>query len=350
MNESLPRQFFPYGDLSYLLGYPESAGIIRKKVEDFCVDEELSFEPSGSGEHLFLKLIKRQLNTDDMVKKLSKEFNVPRVAIGYAGKKDKYAVTSQWFSVHLPKKDDQLQSHFDALSDQFVQIEQQTEHLKKLKKGCIKRNHFKIIVREISHQTSVEDRLQQIKLTGVPNYFGQQRFGNHNNNLLNADRLFGQKKSKFKRTQKSMILSAVRSYLFNLILSQRIEDGSWNKAVIGDVMQHASSHSIFQYQQFEQDVELRTNQLDMHPTGGLYGAGNSLTRGGIHQLEESLYNAHADWCQGLEKNKLKHHRRSLRLRVENLSWEWLDEEVLQLNFSLVSGSYATAFLRELVVL
>jgi len=157
---------------------PGTGGVIKQRPEDFTVTELPLYEPNGSGEHLYLYIEKTNRTTTDIVKRIASAFHVKRSAVGYAGMKDKHAVTRQHFSVYLPDPsgDDRWQ---DLDRDTHLKVLWTDRHANKLRRGHLAGNRFEIKVREVSVNDvvtvrSVMDRLAQ---HGVPNFIGHQRFG-----------------------------------------------------------------------------------------------------------------------------------------------------------------------------
>jgi len=178
---------------------------LKTFAEDFIVEENISVEFSGEGEHCWLYIKKRSCNTDWVAQQLASYCGVKKRAVSYAGLKDRHAVTSQWFSVQLPGLPTPDWTDFESVfnsrvlagtdADENIQVLQCFRHNKKLQRGALKSNAFKITLRELSN-TNVEtfellkQRCEEISVSGVPNYFGLQRFGRNYNNLNQAIKLF----------------------------------------------------------------------------------------------------------------------------------------------------------------
>lgn len=332
--------------LSHAYGKPSSTAVIRRQPEDFRVTERLSFPLDGNGQHVFLLVQKRNLNTDDVSKLLARFANVKQVAIGYAGLKDKHAVTRQWFSVDLAGKPEPLWSELETEDLQVLEV---TRHSRKLKRGAIAENRFEILLRGFKGDPGeLEQRLEKIKLSGVPSYFGEQRFGYNESNLKKAEELAKNPQKKIKRHMRSIYLSSVRSFLFNQVLSRRVSDNSWDSPLAGDVFMLDGSHSIFSPEQIDDEIKRRVTEKDIHPTGPMWGAGELISHLEVLELEKQLASDYPQWCAFLEKAGLKQERRALRLPVRRLEWGQQDGNVL-LKFALSAGSYATVVLRELVL-
>ncbi len=330
--------------LAYVLGKPEVSGVIRSQPEDFQVDEELGFDLAGEGEHACLHIRKRNTNTDFVAKQIVRLAGVKNMDVSYAGLKDRHAVTTQWFSVYLSNKPE---PDWSQLNSDEVEVLEIKRHNRKLRRGSLKGNHFKLAVRDLQGDTSsLEQRLQTISNAGVANYFGEQRFGR--DNLAKATAMF---KAEFKvkdRNKRSMYLSAARSAIFNDVLSTRVAAANWNQALAGDVMMLDGSHSVFTVEDVDDEIKRRMAEFDIHATGPLWGRGRLSTTAAAHQLEQQCAEYYALFCDGLEGAGMKQERRALRLPLINLQWQ-LDDNSLKLNFFLAPGSYATSVLRELVL-
>ena len=322
---------------------------IRAQDELFQVEEQLPFEADGKGGHVWLKIQKKGINTDWLANELAKFAGVHQVAVGYAGLKDRHAVTTQWFSVNLEGHQEPDWAEFET---DDIQIIKQTRHGKKLKRGVLSGNSFTLCLTNVKgEKTQWQQALQRVQQHGVPNYFAEQRFGHNGGNLHRVDYWFTSGKAPRKRNQKSIYLSAARSWLFNLVLSERIKLDNWNKAVKGDVMLLTGTKaSTFNVDNIDQALQTRVNTMDIHPTGPMWGRGLSLVQTDCQQIEDNILLDWHDWQQGLEKAGLSQQRRSLRLFPTNFSWQFRDDNQLKLHFFLPAGSYATAVMRELAII
>ena len=360
---------------------PVQQATYKANATDFIVNELLPLEFTGEGEHLWLHIQKSGMNTAYLAKLLSEWAEIPLRDVGYSGLKDRHALTTQWFSLRIPKK--QLPSvefaPIDIGENESVTILDQQWHNKKLNRGTHRANQFIITLRDVefasidnentesseqslSAKQRVEQHLKRISETGVPNYFGPQRFGRQGNNVREALSLFARptqqsrpqsKKSKSKRVpreQNSMELSAARSLIFNEILAARVRDGSWNTGLAGEVFNLDGSGSIFTSEEIDDTLRTRLETGDIHPTAVLWGACNDKVSGVAADIENALIQQNpllARLANGLEQRDVKAQRRALRLPIEALSWEWQDKgetQILVLNFTLTTGSFATSVL------
>lgn len=340
----MSTEAFQLPQFSYALSPPTASADFRSTVEDFCVDEILPFEPEGTGEHIFLHIKKTGANTAWVAEQLAKFLKVKPYDVSYAGLKDRHAVTTQWFSIYAAKIKEVDWSSFDC---EGVEILQETRHTRKLRRGAVRANQFKLVLRAVTgDKTEVDTRLQHISTEGVPNYFGEQRFGHQGNNIK-AGLALCERPLRHKLSQKNALyVSALRSLLFNHFLSIRVTEKTWNQALLGDVMQLAGSHSIFNVEAVDQTLQERVMQADIHPAAPLWGAGEQRHTNPVAYAEVL---AHYDLIvKRLEESNLSLEYRAMRLIPEALTWEWLADDCLVLNFQLPVGCYATTLLRELV--
>lgn len=312
---------------------------IRQCPEDFLVEEIPGFEASGQGEHALIWVEKRNANTTWVASQLARWAGVSERAVGYAGKKDRHAVTRQRFSIHLPGRELPDPDSFD-LPD--VRLLSATRHQRKLPRGALWGNRFVLRLRALQgDREAIDERLQVLSQRGMPNGFGAQRFGHGGRNLELARQLFAGR--RLRRDQRSMALSAARSHLFNRVLAERIRRQSWDRALPGDVFQLEGSHSLFGPEVLDETLRRRLENLDIHPTGPLCGAGQSRAEDEAAALEHGVIAQYPELAAGLAACDLKPARRALRVRVHGLQREWLDGD-LQLSFALPAGSFATVLL------
>lgn len=323
---------------------------IRTVPEDFFVEELPGFEPSGSGEHLLLTIEKRGMNTAFAAKRIAQWAGVGEMAIGYAGLKDRHAVTRQRFSVHLPKRvaPDLSELQDDGVYGESLRVLEHQWHAKKLPRGALAGNRFVLRLRDlVGEREAIESRLQAIAARGVPNYFGEQRFGRDGDNVANALAMFGGR--RVRREQRTMLLSAARSELFNRVLAARVRDGSWDQALDGEVWMLDGSRSVFGPEPYTDVLAQRLFAFDVHPSGPLWGSGELRSRGRAAEVElDALEDGESTALRlGLEAAGLNQERRALRLRPSGLTWRWLDGNAMEVAFALPPGAYATVVLAEL---
>jgi len=327
-------------------GAPVLSALFRQSPEDFRVDEIDAFAPSGEGEHLLLTVEKRGMNTAFAAKRIAAWAGVAEMAVGYAGLKDRHAVTRQRFSVHLPKR---VLPDLATLQDPDLRVLENHWHQRKLPRGALAGNRFTLMLREVAGaRDAVEERLHRIAEGGIANYFGEQRFGHGiggQDNVAAARRMFAG--ARVPREKRSIYLSAARSALFNAVLAARVAAGNWNRGLPGEVWMLEGSHSVFGPEPASAELAARVAALDIHPTGPMWGQGELRPTEDALALERSIAAAEPELCAGLEAAGLRQERRALRMRVPELEWRWPQAETLELRFRLAPGAYATEVLAEL---
>lgn len=194
--------------------------------------------------------------------------------------------------------------------------------------------------------TSLEKRWAWLCQHGVPNLFGMQRFGPQGRNLARAQALLARGWRK-RDDRQGMLLSAARSFLFNELLALRIADGSWQRLVPGDVAILDGTASQFSVGELDDELAARAEQLDLHPSGVLWGVGSSRAAGVALEFEQAVAERHAGLCQGLERAGVAMARRALRMRLEQPLLMLADNSA-RLEFQLPRGGFATAVLHELL--
>jgi tRNA pseudouridine13 synthase len=315
----------------------------RTEPEDFQVEEMDGFEPAGQGEHLLLTVEKRGMNTVFAAKRIARWAGIPEVGVGYAGLKDRHAVTRQRFSVHLPKR---VAPPLDTLVSDEMRVLDSTWHNRKLPRGALKGNRFELRLRDVEGDpAAIEARLQAIAADGLPNYFGDQRFGRDGDNVDAARRMFAGQ--RVPRDQRSMYLSAARSALFNAVLAERVALGNWASGDQGEVWMLDGSQSVFGPEPATAELSDRAARQDIHPTGPMWGLGELRSAGAVKELEIRALEPFAELKAGLEAAGLKQERRALRVRVADLAWHWPAPDQLLLRFVLPPGAYATGLLADL---
>ena len=318
-------------------------GRIRCAPEDFIVEELPAFEASGEGEHLLLSIRKRGMNTVFCAERIARWAGVDVREVSFAGMKDRHALTTQRFSVRLPKK---TAPDTGLLNSDECRVLEAVWHNRKLARGALAGNRFTLMLRDLSGgRAPIEQALQALAAQGVPNYFGEQRFGMEQANVGKALGMFEGR--RVERSKRSIYLSAARSFLFNQVLAWRVAQGSWNNPVPGEVWMLEGSKSIFGPEPLTDDIIARCAAKDIHPTGPLWGTGALRSRDAVQVLELRLAEEQAELCRGLEKAELHQERRALRLVPKNLAWRFESDDVLELRFELPPGAYATSVLAEL---
>lgn len=333
----------PQAQLPWAYGAPPLQAKLRSTPEDFRVEEILGYDAEGKGEHALLWVEKRGANTDWVARELARFAGVAPVAVGYAGMKDRHAVTRQTFSVQLAGKPDPDWSAFPPAE---VTVLAATRHSRKLKRGALRGNRFVLLLRDVQgDRDAAEQVLQQIAARGVPNYYGEQRFGREGGNVAQARAMFAGR--RVERDKRSFLLSAARSQIFNSVLAARVERGAWDTPLDGEIWSLAGSRSWFGPEPFTDVLAERLARADIHPSGPLWGQGEPPSQGEAGALEREIGAACSDLAEGLVAARMDQERRPLRLMPRDLKWRWLDGDALELSFELPAGSYATVVVREL---
>ena len=330
---------------SYLLGAPSARAKLKVVAEDFKVVEQLGFPLTGSGEHLMLRIRKRGENTSFVANELAKVCGVKSRDIGWAGLKDRHAVTEQWLSVYLPKSDG---IDFSGFLTQYPHIEilEQTRHNKKLKAGDLSGNQFELRLMEVTDTAAVIERLTAIKTSGVPNYYGSQRFGRNGNNVSEARRWGKENVRSRNQNQRSLLLSAARSWIFNRIVSKRIDQNEFDQPISGDIVEINGTHVAFNSEE-ESKLKLAIENGNASISAALAGDNSLPSTEQCLVLEQSILDDEADLMALIRNNRMRHDRRAIRLMPENLTWQ-VDNNAVVVRFALPAGGYATSILREVV--
>ncbi len=321
-------------------GGPQVRAELRSRPEDFQVVERLDFEFSGDGEHDVLWIEKTGANTVWVARSLARFAGVPLRDVGYAGMKDRAAITRQWFSVRRPSG---AGTDWTSLTIPGVKLLTTSRNQRKLRQGAHCGNAFRIALRGVRViDESLRLLLERCRSSGVPNYFGEQRFGRGGNNVSLARAFFAGK--RLKHEDRSMAISAARSLLFNRLLELRVTAGTWSTLQPGELASLNGSGSFFAIDEPDQSLHDRCAALDIHPTAVLWGKG-AQRDDPRSEAEQTVAQEFPDLAAGLEQHA-DESRRALRLAIQDFSWS-LDNDVLWLEFFLTRGGFATAVLREI---
>ncbi|HWK52346.1 MAG TPA: tRNA pseudouridine(13) synthase TruD [Steroidobacter sp.] len=324
-------------------GGPAGSARLRVLPEDFVVREWLGFDADGEGDHLLLKVRKRGANTMWVAKQLARIGKIHPRDVGFAGLKDRDAVAEQAFTV--PGRS-AVPNWLGVTGDGFEVISAERTR-RKLKRGALKGNDFEIVLREFSGDTALlEQRLQTLATAGSPNYFGPQRFGHNGSNVSTAIAWFEGGPAP-ERMDRGFALSAARSVIFNAVLAERVNAGSWNQLLDGDVVNLNGSGSFFPAETIDDTLRDRCQRLDVHPTGPMWHGDSPLSKGAPAMLETETAQRYAVLAAGLSKARLEPERRPLRVPVRELKWR-IEGADVHLQFRLQRGSFATAVLHELI--
>lgn len=313
-------------------------GRLRSVPEDFVVDEDLGFEPRGEGSHVLVQVRKRGANTDWVARELARDARVRHFDVGYAGLKDRHAVTTQWFSVPRGRREP---ATWVGQHGEGYEVLAAHAHHRKLPRGALAANRFELRIRDVTAPAeSLAERMAAMAAHGVPNYFGPQRFGRGLGNLAALSRGALDRRDRHA-------LSAARSLVFNALLAERVRRGDWARLLPGDLANLDGTGSIFAVEALDDALLARVARLDVHPTGPLPGRGDSRLAGAPAALEASIAAQFADVVTQLATAGLEAARRPLRVAVRDLRWD-READALRLRFRLDAGSFATTVVREIL--
>lgn len=325
-------------------GMPLVRAQARLSPEDFKVSELLSFEPSDEGPHWLLQVEKRSANTRWVAQALARLAGVPPLEVGFAGMKDRHALTCQWFSVPAAAHD---AVYWRQVCTPEFRVLSVRANRRKLRRGALHGNCFQIRLHAGDWPVEgLQERLEQIRSLGVPGYFGPQRFGHGGSNLLNAFEWAERGVRPAGRGPREFALSAARACIFNAVLAERVVAGSWRRAEEGEEFVLEGSNSHFAGDFADPDLRERIHRFDVHPSGPLWGRGEPASQAEAGRRDRQVARESGALAQLLESQGLVQERRALRMAVHDLqahcagSW-------LTLSFRLARGQFATAVLREI---
>jgi tRNA pseudouridine13 synthase len=327
---------------------------IRRTPEDFVVEEIPAYEPSGEGEHLYVRFTKTDLTTNEAVKRVCAGLGVDERGAGYAGMKDKRAVTTQTISLPFPR----ARSPEEALrlGIEGIEVEAAKRHPHKLKPGHLRGNRFTIVLRDLSPDDVplATGKLEEAGRLGVPNAFGPQRFGRDGDNPERALAwLAGRTPGPKDRRDRRLLFSALQAHVFNRVLDLRRASGTFRQPLMGDLIKKTDTGGIFHCTDPVTD-EARAERGEIAPTGPIFGAKMRWPEGEPAKIEremlrecvgdESAFDAHPELGEGS--------RRPFVLRVNELAAQPLGEDpgALRVLFVLPKGGYATTLLNWAVTL
>jgi len=293
------------------------------------------------------------MNTEFLARLLARAAGVAPREVGYAGLKDRHALTRQWFSVPAPpaggaSEGARAPDLEAALAAQGVTVCSAARSTRKLRRGALAGNRFRIrVAGEACDAGAVRGRLAALAAQGAPNYFGPQRFGHGGQNLVHARALLAGTQPVRDRHRRGLYLSAARALLFNRVLAARVSDGSWCRLLEGEAVSLDGSNSYFAAPALDAALEARLARFDVHPSGPLCGAGESPARGAALAVERAALAGEEALIGGLAAAGLTHERRALRVAVRDVAVEAEGATACWLTFTLPAGAYATVVLREL---
>jgi tRNA pseudouridine13 synthase len=322
---------------------PGLGGTIKAQPEDFQVEEIPAYEPSGQGEHLYLWVQKRGIGADYFLRQIARRLGVPSEEIGTAGLKDRHAITRQWVSVPAS-----AEPRLPELDGDGITLLSHTRHGNKLKPGHLRGNRFTIRIRQVQNVDALPWLLNRLQKSGMPNFYGSQRFGNDGETLqLGMQLLLGRSTGKVSGFMRRLGLSAVQSALFNTHVATRMRDGLLRTVLEGDAMKKWPHGGIFTAQDVATE-QTRLETQEIIPAGPIFGKKMFPTTGLAEERElATLHEAGLTRGHFADQGKLMAGtRRYMFIYPEDIQSEVLPEGV-QLRFTLPAGSYATVLLHEL---
>lgn len=331
------------------LASPAASGSlrIRSRPEDFRVFEEPLYEPANEGHHTFLLVEKTGRTTEQVAGDLSRASGVAQRDVGYAGRKDRHAVTRQWFS--LEGVDPDRARAFELPSARVLEARR---HPHKIKTGHLRGNRFEIVLRGDGPFAlpSIEARAAELVRRGMPNRYGEQRFGREGDNAEQARRLLAEGRPPRDRRAARFLISALQSEVFNAVLAERIE--SFDSVLLGDLARVEESGGLFWVDDLDRD-RARAEAFEISATGPIFGTKMRAPRDAAAALERAIFDrfglpdlATLALPRGI---RARGARRPLRVRPQGLVVEPIEDgSALSLRCGLPSGSYVTVLLEELV--
>jgi len=319
---------------------------IRTQPEDFLVVEEALYRPSGEGRHTFLCVEKRGRTTEQVARVLARLAGISPRDVGYAGRKDRHAVTRQWFS--LPDVDPDRALEFEIEGARVVEAKR---HDHKLKTGHLRANHFEIVLRgEGDSIEVVRERALNLVNRGMPNRYGTQRFGRDGENAEKAREMLESGRAPRDRRAGRFLMSALQSEVFNAVLVERID--AYDSVELGDLARVEESGGLFWVDDLERERP-RASAFEISATGPIFGTKVREPRDDVAALERKVFERFGIPLAGslrLPKGiRARGTRRALRVRPMDLEVDELEEGAgLRVRCGLPSGSYVTVLLDELV--
>lgn len=323
---------------------PGVGGRIRSRPDDFEVEEVPSYEPCGSGEHLFLWVEKRGIAPEHFARTLAQRLGTHPNNVGTAGLKDRHAVTRQWVSV--PQE---CEPHLSRADGDGIRVLRTGRHTNKLKPGHLRGNRFRILVRGASGAAHAAAVLDRVRAHGLPNFYGPQRFGRDGSTVeLGLKCLAGTAPRRLRPFVFRFALSAVQSLLFNDYLARRMRDGLARTVLDGDVMSKYPVGGMF----VATDVPAEQARFDARetvPAGPMFGKKTFPAAGVAAEREAAVLAAHRlspASFGGFGKLVMGTRRHNL-VYLDDLAAGW-EPDGLRLSFTLPAGSYATVLLAEVM--
>ncbi|MDQ1263706.1 MAG: tRNA pseudouridine13 synthase [Campylobacterota bacterium] len=350
-------------DRFYSLSHSSIEFHFRQSPRDFVVEEVPLYQFCGEGEHLVLFVRKKDLSTPELISAVANYLGIKNKEIGYAGLKDKHAMTKQYISLH--KK---YEAQMDAFEHENIKILSKTYHNNKIRVGHLSGNKFYINLKKVNPTaaTKIDEVLKNITNFGMPNYFGYQRFGNDGDNHIEGEKIVKGLKKERNHKVREFLISAYQSHLFNLWLSRRLEISKLVekfeirelepllniskeellkmkaqrhplKLLSGDLMEHYPHGRLFEFAWEESDLD-RYDKRDISVTGLLCGKRVKRANLAARDLEK-------DFDTEIDEDGARRYAWVYPLNIEG---RYKSEDAhYELNFYLPKGSYATVLIEEI---
>jgi tRNA pseudouridine13 synthase len=321
-------------------------GKIREGADDFQVEEIPAYAPEGRGDHLFVHFKKTDLSTPEAVKKIAGALGVDADQAGFAGLKDKRAITTQWASFFGASPEQAA-----ALTLPGIEVLGAERHPHKLRTGHLRANRFRLRIRGTQEgaEAIAREVLDTLVRDGSPNYYGEQRFGSAGQNLTRAHAWIVERgRAPRSRFDRKLLASVWQAQLFNTWLAARLHDGTWRSAIHGDLMRKEDTGGLFTAED-ALEAQARAERFEVSPTGPMFGADMRWPTHAALAGEEALLAA-----AGFDKARLRElrnvapgTRRVARIRPADVTIQAESSDRLLLELTLPKGAYATVVLREL---
>ncbi len=330
---------------------PGIGGELKARPEDFVVEEVPAYEPSGQGPHHYLWVEKRGVDGRSMIEAVAQYFGVKAGSVGTAGTKDKRAVTRQWVSVAA--QESEVSPRKGELAE-GIEVLEVSRHRNKLKTGHLRGNRFRIaIVDPEVRGEALAERMEAVEATledeGLANFYGEQRFGHQGSTLALGLRWLREGRAPSGRFMRRMAASAVQSEVFNRMLAERWEEGSWKEVRRGDIFEKVDTGGRFWISEEERpETQARLDRREIVVTGPMPGSEGGFARDEMGQRERALVASMGIDVDALEVfgSSGRGTRRPMTVYLDGLQWEVDEQGHVVLTFELLSGSYATVVLKE----
>ncbi len=337
-------------NLPYLTAaLPGIGGVLRTTPEDFLVDEEAAYPPSGTGDHVFVRIEKRGLTTPQAVDRIARALVINARDIGVAGMKDRHAVTRQWLSLPPPVTPEAAR----ALVLDDIAILEATRHGHKLRTGHVRANRFVLRVRGVVDDAEARANAILAELArppGAPNWYGEQRFGKDGDNAERGLAIVRGERPPRDRKLARLLVSSLQSKLFNDWLVARLADGLYARVLAGDIL-HKQGGGQFVCEDASID-EPRLLAGEVGITGPMFGERMRRPPDGSEAAErEQRILESAGLTTGAFASVraiAEGTRRDATISVGAPSVHAVEPGVLEVAFSLPGGAYATAVMREVM--